>query len=58
MSGLFLVGRVLPENEISALKDSCVASVSNSVYSMNDVFTSEMTGTELSPSGCDGIIQY
>ncbi|VDH93558.1 CUB and sushi domain-containing protein, partial [Mytilus galloprovincialis] len=55
ISGLFLVARVLPENEISALKDSCVASVSNSVYSMNDVFTSEMTGTELSPSGCDAI---
>ncbi|XP_052093571.1 uncharacterized protein LOC127729739 [Mytilus californianus] len=54
-SGLFLVPRVLPENEINALKDSCEASVSNYVYSMNDVFSSEMNGTELSPSGCDAI---
>jgi hypothetical protein len=56
MTGLFMVTEVLDSHVIYLLTKTCVPSLSmsSSVYTMDDVFSSDMEGTDMSHSTCDG----
>jgi hypothetical protein len=56
MTGFFMVDEVLDSHVIYLLTNTCVPllSMSSSVYMMNDVFSSDMKGTDISYSTCDG----